>query len=158
MWKWHHSVMSDSLWPLWTVTYHFLLLGIFQTWYQTGLHHYRQITLTPVPPGKPFDNKLWKNHKGIRIPKHHTCFQGSMQADQDTAFGIGKGIMNWYKTGKEIHQGYILSSSLFNFCAEYFMESNLLKKSEAGNKITVRSKHNFSYKVTTHKRLKNSRN
>ena len=81
-----------------------------------------------------------------------------MQADQDMAIGIGKGIMNWYKTGKEIHQGDILSSSLFDFYAEYFMKSNFLKEIEAGNKITLRSKYNLRYKMTTHKWLKNTRN
>jgi hypothetical protein len=59
---------------------------------------------------------------------------------------------------KEIHQGYIFSSSLFDLCAEYFMESNLLKESEVGNKITVRSMNNLSFKMTTYKWLKNTRN
>ena len=81
-----------------------------------------------------------------------------MQAGQDTAVVIGQGIMNWYKIGKEIHQGDVLSSSLFDFCAEYFMESNLLKEIEAGNKITLRRKNDLSYKMTTHKWLKNTRN
>ena len=118
--------------------------------------------LSPEPPGNPFDckgnNKLWKSPKEIRMLDHHTCFQGSMQADQDMTVGIGKGIMNCYKIGKEIHQGDILPSSLFDFCTEYFMESNLLKEIEAGNKITLRRKNDLSYKMTTHKWLKNTRN
>ena len=71
--------------------------------------------LSPEPAGKPFNcegnNKLWKSLKEIRILDHNTCFQGSMQADQDMAVGIGKGIMNWYKIGNEINRGDILSSS-----------------------------------------------
>ena len=118
--------------------------------------------LSSEPPGKPFDceghNILWKILKEIRIPDHHTRFQGGVQAGQDTAVGIGQGIMNWYKIGKEIHQGDVLSSSLFDFCAEYFMESNLLIEIEAGKKITLRSMNNLSYKMTTHKWLKNTRN
>ena len=74
-----------------------------------------------------------------------------MQAGQDTAVVIGQGIMNWYKIGKETYQGYIRLSSLFDICAEYFMGSNLLKESEAGNKITVRSVNKLSYKMTMHK-------
>ena len=81
-----------------------------------------------------------------------------MQAGQDTAVGIGQGIMNWYKIGKEIPQCDVLSFSLFDFCAEYFMESNLLIEIEAGKKITLRSMNNLSYKMTTHKWLKNTRN
>ena len=42
----------------------------------------------------------------------------------------------------------MLSSSLFDFCAEYFMESNLLRKFEVENKITVRSVNNLSYDNT----------
>ena len=47
--------------------------------------------------------------------------------------------MNWYKIVKEIYQAYILSLSLFDFCAEYIMEN---KESETGNKILV----NLSYR------------
>ena len=55
-----------------------------------------------------------------------------MHAGQDTTVGTGQGTMNWYKIVKEIYQAYILSLSLFDFCAEYIMEN---KESETGNKI-----------------------
>ena len=110
-------------------------------------------------PGKPLDcvdhNKLWKILKEIRIPDHCTCFLGNVHEGQGTAVGIGQGTTNWYKSGKEIHQGCILSPSLFDFCAEYTMESNLLKESEAEKIITVRSMNDLSYKMTTHKWLGN---
>ena len=37
-WKWSHSVMSDSLWPLWTVAYHApLFMGFSRQKYWRGL-------------------------------------------------------------------------------------------------------------------------
>ena len=77
-------------------------------------------------------NNLWKILKEIRIPGSCTCFLGNVHIGQDTTTGIGQGTMSWFKIGKEIHQGYILSPSLFDFCEENIMESNLLKESEAG--------------------------
>ena len=47
--------------------------------------------------------------------------------------------MNLFKIYKDMHQCYILSPSLFNFCAEYIMETNMLDESQAGNKISVRN-------------------
>ena len=85
------------------------------------------------------------------LPDPVPNWSAPLQADQDMTVGIGKGIMNCYKIGKEIHQGDILPSSLFDFCTEYFMESNLLKEIEAGNKITLRSKNKLRYKMMTHK-------
>ena len=31
--------------------------------------------------------------------------------------------MDWFKLGKEVHQGYILSPWLFNFYVEYIMQN-----------------------------------
>ena len=95
----------------WSIAYHFLLLGIFQTRVPNDSAPLQAYVLSSEPPGKPFDceghNILWKILKEIKIPDHRTCFQGSMQPGQDAAVGIGQGIINWYKIGKEIHQGHI---------------------------------------------------
>ena len=42
---------------------------------------------------------------------------------------------NWLKIGKGVHQGYILSPYLFNFCAEYIMWNAWLDDSQAGIQI-----------------------
>ena len=42
---------------------------------------------------------------------------------------------NWIKIGKGVHQGYILSPYLFNFCAEYIMWNAWLDDSQAGIQI-----------------------
>ena len=40
--------------------------------------------------------------------------------------------MDWFKIGKGVHQGCILSPSLFNFYAEYIMQNAGLDESQAG--------------------------
>ena len=42
--------------------------------------------------------------------------------------------MNWFKIGKGVHQGCILSPSLFNLYAEYIMQNVKLDESQAGIK------------------------
>ena len=42
--------------------------------------------------------------------------------------------MNWFKTGKGIRQGYILSLGLFNLHAKYIMQNVRLDEVQAGIK------------------------
>ena len=50
--------------------------------------------------------------------------------------------MDWFQTGKGVCQGCILSPCLFNFCAEYIIESAGLE--EAGIKIAERNINKIS--------------
>ena len=43
--------------------------------------------------------------------------------------------MDWFKTGKGVHQGCILSPCLFNLYAEYIMRNAELEEVQAGIKI-----------------------
>ena len=43
--------------------------------------------------------------------------------------------MDWFKIGKGVHQGYILSPCLFNLYAEYIIWNVRLDESQAGIKI-----------------------
>ena len=38
-------------------------------------------------------------------------------------------MTDWFKIGKEVHQGYILSPCLFNLKAEYIMQNARLDES-----------------------------
>ena len=52
--------------------------------------------------------------------------------------------MNWFKIGKGVFQGCILSPCLFNLCAEYIMQNSGLDEAQAGLKISGRNINNFS--------------
>ena len=52
---------------------------------------------------------------------------------------IGHGKMDWFKIGKEVRQGYILSPCLFNFYAEYIMQNARLDEFQAGFEIARRN-------------------
>ena len=53
--------------------------------------------------------------------------------------------MDWFKIGKEVHRGCILSPCLFNFYAEYIMQNAWLDEAQAGIKIAGRNISNLRY-------------
>ena len=63
-------------------------------------------------------NKLWKILQEMGIPDHLTCLLRNLYADQEAKIRTGHGTMDWLQIGKGVHQGCILSLSLFNFYAE----------------------------------------
>ena len=57
----------------------------------------------------------------------------------------GHGTTDWFKTGKEVHQGCILSPCLFNLYAEYIMRNAGLDEAQAGIKFARRNINNLRY-------------
>ena len=53
--------------------------------------------------------------------------------------------MDWFKIGKGVHQGCILSPYLLNLYAEYIIRNTRLYESQAGIKIAGRNVNNFRY-------------
>ena len=53
--------------------------------------------------------------------------------------------MDWLQIGKGVHQGCILSPSLFNLYAEYIIWNTRLFETQAGIKIAGRSINNLIY-------------
>ena len=53
--------------------------------------------------------------------------------------------MDWFKIGKGIRQGCILSPCLFNFYAEYIMQNAGLDEAKAGIKTAGRNINNLWY-------------
>ena len=74
---------------------------------------------------KAFDcvdhNKLWEILKEMGIPDHLTCLLRNLYAGQETTVIIRHGTSDWFKIGKGVPQGCILSPSLFNLHAECIM-------------------------------------
>ena len=71
---------------------------------------------------KAFDyvdhSKLWKILKEVGMPNHVTCLLRNLYAGQKATIRTGHGTTDWFQIGKEVRQGCILSSCLFNFYAE----------------------------------------
>ena len=61
----------------------------------------------------------WKILKEMGISDHCTCLLRSLYAEQEATVRTGHGTMDWFKIGKGVCQGYILSSCLFNLYVEY---------------------------------------
>ena len=97
---------------------------------------------------KAFDcvdhNKLWKILKDMGIPDHLTCLLRNLYAGQEATVRTGHGT-DWFQIGKGVRQGCILSSCLFNFCAEYIMRNAGLEEAQAGIKIDGRNINNLRY-------------
>ena len=79
------------------------------------------------------------------ITDHLTCLLRNLYAGQEATVRTRHGTTNWFKSGKEVHQGCILLPYLFNFYAEYIMENAGLDEAQAGIKIDERNVNNFRY-------------
>ena len=53
--------------------------------------------------------------------------------------------MEWFKIGKGVHQGCMLSPCLFNLYAEYMMQNVGLDEAQARIKIAERNINNLRY-------------
>ena len=82
----------------------------------------KNIYLCFIDYAKAFDcvdhNKL-KILKEMGIPDHLTCLLRNLYAGQEATVRTGHGTIDWFQIGKVVHQGYILSPSLFNLYAEH---------------------------------------
>ena len=98
---------------------------------------------------KAFDcvdhNKLWKILKEMGIPDHLICLLRNLYTGQEATVRTGHGTMDWFKIGKGVCQGCILSPCLFNLNAEYIMQNARLDDSQAGIQIAGRNINNFRY-------------
>ena len=98
---------------------------------------------------KAFDyvdhDKLWKILKEIGTPDHLTCPLRNLYLNQEATVSTLYGTMEWFKIGKGLCQGCILSSCLFNLYAVYIMQNARLDESQAGIKIAQRNVNNLRY-------------
>ena len=68
-----------------------------------------------------YHNKLWKILKVMGISDHLTFLLRNLYAGQEATIRTRHGTMDWFQIEKEIHQGCILSSCLFNIHAETYI-------------------------------------
>ena len=90
-------------------------------------------------------NQLWKILEEMGIPDHLTCLLKNLHAGQEATVRTGHGTMDWFQTGKGVHQGCLLSLCLFNLHAEYIMRNAKLDEAQAGIKTSGRNINNLRY-------------
>ena len=94
-------------------------------------------------------NKLWKILKEVGIPDQLICLLKNQHLDQETIVRTGHKTTDWYKIGKRVNQGYIVSPCLFNLYAAYIMRNAGLEEAQAGIKIAGRNINNLRYAADT---------
>ena len=92
-----------------------------------------------------FHNKLWNILQEMGIPDHLTCLLGNVYAGQEATVRTEHGTIDWFQTGKGIHQGCILSPCLFNLYAKYIIRNVGLEDAQAKIKIAGRNINNLRY-------------
>ena len=78
-------------------------------------------------------------------PDHLTCLLRNLYAGQEATVRTGHGTMDWFKIGKGICQGCILSPCLLNLYSEYIIQNAGLNESPSGIKIAGRNINNLRY-------------
>ena len=89
-------------------------------------------------------NKLWEILKEMGIPDHLTCLLRNLYAQEETV-RTRHGTIDWFKIGKGVWQGCILSPCLFNVYAEYITRNAGLEEAQAGIKIARRKISSLRY-------------
>ena len=69
----------------------------------------------------------------------------NLYAGQEARVRTGHGTTDWFRIGKDVRQGCILSPCLFNFYAEYITRNAGLEEAQAGIKIARRNINNLRY-------------
>ena len=69
----------------------------------------------------------------------------NLYADQEATVRTGHGTTDWFKIGKGVRQGCILSPCLFSLYAEYIMRNAGLEEAQVGIKIARRSINHLRY-------------
>ena len=77
-------------------------------------------------------------------PDRFTCFLRKLYVGQEATVKTRHGTMDWFKIGKGVHQGCMLSPCLFSLYAEYIMRNDRLEDPQAGINIAGRNFSNFA--------------
>ena len=77
----------------------------------------------------------WKILKEMEIPDHLTCLLRNLYASQDATVSTRHETVDWFKIGKGVCQGCVLSLCLFNLYAEYIIWLSWLVETQAGIKV-----------------------
>ena len=90
-------------------------------------------------------NKLWEIVKEMGIQDYLTYFLRNLYLGQEATVKTGHGTVDWFRIGKGVRQGCILSPCLLNLCAEYLLQNARLDEAQAGIKTVRRNIINLRY-------------
>ena len=76
---------------------------------------------------------------------HLTCLLRNLYVGQEATVRTRHRITDWFQIGKGVHQGCILSSCLFNLCAEYILQNARVDEAQTGIKTARRKINNLRY-------------
>ena len=79
------------------------------------------------------------------VSNHLNCLLRNLYAGQEATVRTGYGTTDWFRIGKGICQGCILSPCLFNLYAVYIMRNAGLEEAQFGIKISRRNINNLRY-------------
>ena len=86
-----------------------------------------------------------ENSERHGIPEHLICPLRNLYVGQEARVRTGHGTTDWFRIGKGVRQGCILSPCLFNLHTEYIIKNTGLDEAQAGMKIAGRYINNFRY-------------
>ena len=92
------------------------------------------------------------------ITHHLTCLLRNLYAGQEVTVRTEHETTDWFKIGKAVCQGCMLSPCSFNLHAEYIIENAGLDELQAGIKISERNINNLRYADDTTLMAKLKRN
>ena len=78
-------------------------------------------------------------------PDHLSCLLRNLYVGQEATVRTRHGTTDWFKTGKGVRQGCILSPCLFSLYTEYIMQNARLDEAQAEIKIAGRNINNLRY-------------
>ena len=90
-------------------------------------------------------DKLWKIPKEMRVLEHLTRLLRNLCTDREATVRTSFRTTDWFKIGRGIQQGCILSACLFNLYVVYIIQNAGLDEAQAGIKITGININNLRY-------------
>ena len=83
--------------------------------------------------------------KEMGVSDHLTCLLRNLYVIQEGTSRTRHEITEWFKIGKGVQQGCILSPCLFTFYAEYSIKKTGLNEKQATIKVAGRNINNLRY-------------
>ena len=77
----------------------------------------------------------WKILQEMGIPDYLICLLRNLYAGQEATVRTRHGTTDWFKIGKGVRQGCILSLCLFNLYGEYIMQNARVDESQGRIKL-----------------------